>query len=85
MVLDGEVRALFSTETGRYSTDVTLRLTAKDAAGKTLWSGIALGHDSHFGRSYKAENYFEVMSDMLLRATYNLLATDGFRAALAKH
>jgi hypothetical protein len=48
-------------------------------------AGIVNGDATRFGRSYKAENYFEVMTDMLLRATYNLLSSDGFRAALAKH
>ncbi len=43
------------------------------------------GDATRWGRSYKAENYYEVMSDMLLRATYNLLSNEGFRTALAKH
>jgi hypothetical protein len=82
VVLDGEVRALFSTETGRYSTDVTLRITAKNAAGKTLWSGIALGHDSHFGRSYKAENYYQNLSDGVMDALQNLLNNKDFMTAI---
>jgi hypothetical protein len=82
VVLGGEVRALFSTETNRYSTDVTLRLTARDSAGKVLWSGIALGHDSHFGRSYKAENYYQNLSDGVMDALHNLLTTKEFMDAI---
>lgn len=82
VVLDGEVRALFSTETGRYSTDVTLRITAKNAAGKTLWSGIALGHDSHFGHSYKAENYYQNLSDGVMDALQSLLNNKDFMIAI---
>ena len=82
VVLSGEVRALFSTETSRYSTDVTLRLTAKNAFGKTLWSGVALGHDSHFGRSYKAENYYQNLSDGVMDALQTLLNNKDFMAAI---
>lgn len=82
VVLDGEVRALFSTEESLYRTDVTLRLTAKDASGKTLWSGVALGHDSHFGHSYKAENYYQNLSDGVMDALQNLLNNKDFMAAI---
>jgi hypothetical protein len=82
VVLDGEVRALFSTETSRYSTDVTLRITAKNASGKTLWSGVALGHDSHFGRSYKAENYYQNLSDGVMDALQTLMNNKDFMAAI---
>jgi hypothetical protein len=40
----------------------------------------AVGDAERFGRSYKADNYCETMSDMVIRATYNLLAN-----ALQKH
>ena len=82
VILDGEVRALFSTETNRYSTDVTLRITAKNASGKTLWSGVALGHDSHFGRSYKAENYYQNLSDGVMDALQTLMNNKDFMAAI---
>lgn len=82
VIIGGEVRALFSTETSRYSTDVTLRLTAKDASGKVLWSGIALGHDSHFGRSYKADNYYQNLSDGVMDALHNLLTNKDFMDAI---
>jgi len=82
VILGGEVRALFSTETGTYSTDVTLRLTARDPAGKVIWSGVALGHDSHWGRSYKAENYYQNLSDGVMDALHNLLTNKDFIDAI---
>ena len=85
VVVGGEIRVLFSTETSRYNTDVTLRITAHNAAGKVIWSGIALGHDSHFGRSYKAENYYQNLSDGVMDALHNLLTNKDFMAAVAKH
>jgi hypothetical protein len=49
-----------------------------------LWAGVVTGDSTRWGRSYSAANYYETMSDMLLRATYNLLANSGFRDALGK-
>lgn len=85
VTVSGEIRKFFVAEDSTYNGEISLMIHVKDGAGKELWSGVINGDATRFGRSYKAENYFEVMSDMLLRATYNLLATDGFRAALAKH
>jgi hypothetical protein len=85
MNVSGEIRKFFVAEDSTYNGEISLMIHVKDGAGKELWAGIINGDATRFGRSYKAENYFEVMSDMLLRATYNLLSTDGFRAALAKH
>ncbi len=83
--VSGEIRKFFVTETDTYNGEISLLIHLKDKNGKELWTGIVGGDATRFGRSYKAENYFEVMSDMLLRATYNLLASGDFRAALAKH
>jgi Uncharacterized lipoprotein len=85
VTVSGEIRKFFVAEDSTYNGEISLMIHVKDAAGKELWAGVINGDATRFGRSYKAENYFEVMSDMLLRATYNLLATDGFRAALTKH
>ena len=85
VTVSGEIRKFFVAEDSTYNGEISLMIHVKDGAGKELWSGVINGDATRFGRSYKAENYFEVMSDMLLRATYNLLAADGFRTALAKH
>lgn len=83
--VSGEIRKFFVTETDTYNGEISLFIHVKDKNGKELWTGIVGGDATRFGRSYKAENYFEVMSDMVLRATYNLLSSGDFRAALAKH
>ena len=85
MNVSGEIRKFFVAEDSTYNGEISLMIHVTDGAGKELWAGVINGDATRFGRSYKAENYFEVMSDMLLRATYNLLSSDGFRAALAKH
>ena len=82
--LSADVRQFFVAETNTYHGDVTLLVHLKNAAGKEIWSGVVLGSAEHFGRSYKADNYYETFSDMVLHATYNLLANQGFHEALAK-
>jgi hypothetical protein len=83
--ISGEIRQYFVTETTTYKGEISLLIHVKNSAGKELWTGVIGGDAERFGRSYRADNYYEVMSDMLLRASYNLLASAGFREALQKH
>jgi hypothetical protein len=83
--ISGEIRKFFVTEMNTYNGEISLLIHVKNSAGKELWVGIASGDSTRWGRSYSAANYYETMSDMLLRATYNLLANPGFRDALGKH
>jgi hypothetical protein len=83
--ISGEIRQFFVTEMATYNGEVSLLIRVKDNAGKELWAGLVSGDSTRWGRSYSAANYYETISDMLLRATYNLLANPGFREALGKH
>ena len=82
--ISGEIRQFFVTEMSTYNGEISLLIHVKNSAGKELWSGIVNGDSTRWGRSYSAANYYETMSDMVLRATYNLLANAGFREALGK-
>jgi hypothetical protein len=82
-VIGGEIRAFFVEETDTYLGDVTLRVTVKDQSGKAVWTGISSGASKRFGRSYKADNYYETLSDALIEATQALLKNPGFLKALA--
>jgi|SRR5579863_584977 len=82
--ISGEIRQFFVTEMNTYDGEISLLIHVKDSSGKELWTGVVGGGATRWGRSYKAENYYEAISDMVLRATYNLLANPGFREALAK-
>jgi hypothetical protein len=82
--ISGEIRQFFVTEVNTYDGEISLLIHVKDGGGKELWTGAVTGGATRWGRSYKAENYYEAISDMVLRATYNLLANPGFREALAK-
>jgi hypothetical protein len=80
--LSGEIRQYFVTETNLYHGDLSILMHAKNAEGKEIWSGALLGGAEHFGRSYKADNYYESLSDSIVRAAYNLLTNQEFRQAL---
>ncbi len=83
-VLKGELKQFYVDETDTYKGDVRLLVTLTDASGKAVWTGTTGGTSTRFGRSYKAENYYETLSDSLIEATYNLLKNPGFHDALAK-
>ncbi len=82
VTLTGEVARFFVTERNTYVGDVRLKLRLVGAGDRELWSGVASGSEEHFGRSYKAENYYETFSDSLLAASVGLVKEDAFRAAL---
>jgi hypothetical protein len=82
VVLGGEILEFMVTETNNYKGEVRLKLTVK-RGDKPEWTGIAAGTSKRFGRSYKAENYYETISDSLLDAVRSLARDDGFRKAVA--
>lgn len=83
-ILNAELKQFYVEETETYKGDVRLLVTLTDARGKPLWTGVTGGSSSRFGRSYKAENYYETLSDSLIDATYNLLRNPTFHDALTK-
>jgi hypothetical protein len=83
LTLSGEVRQFFVTETSTYHSELSMVLHLKDAHGKEVWSGAVAGGTERFGRSYKAENYYETLSDAVTRATHNLLSNPAFTDAFA--
>jgi hypothetical protein len=85
VVVKGEVKQFFVEETGTYRADTVVHLTVVDRNGKTLWSGTASGDATRFGRSYKAENYYEVLSDALVNTTSSMLQSAEFQKALSQH
>lgn len=81
-VVAGEILEFMVIETNTYKGEVRLKLTVS-RGGKTTWAGVASGTSSRWGRSYKAENYYETISDSLLEATTKAIQDEGFRKALA--
>jgi hypothetical protein len=80
VVVGGEVLEFMVIETNTYKGEVRLKLTVK-RADKEEWIGVAAGTSSRFGRSYKAENYYETLSDALLEASERAVRDEGFRKA----
>ena len=85
ITLSGEIRQYFVTETSTYQSELSLVVHLKDAQGKEVWSGAVAGGTERFGRSYKAENYYETLSDAVIRATHNMLSNPAFTDAFQRH
>jgi hypothetical protein len=83
VTISGEVRKFFVREANTYRSEVALQLVVSDAQGKTLWKGLASGEATRFGRSYKAENYYEVLSDALVNTVSSMLQAAEFQRALS--
>ena len=82
VVVGAEILEFMVIETNTYKGEVRLKVSVK-RGGKTEWVGVASGTSSRFGRSYKADNYYETISDSLLQAAVNAARDEGFRKALA--
>jgi hypothetical protein len=82
VVIGGEVLEFMVIETGTYKGEVRLKVSAKRGESEG-WVGVASGTSSRFGRSYKADNYYETLSDALLEAAERAVKDEGFRKATA--
>jgi Uncharacterized lipoprotein len=84
VTIKGEVRQFFARETSTYKSEVAIHLTVVGSDGRTLWSGVAAGAATRFGRSYKLENYYEVLSDALVKTVSSMLQSPEFQKALSQ-
>ena len=83
VIIKGEVKQFFVRETSTYKSTVAIHLTVMSRDGQTLWSGTASGDATRFGRSYKLENYYEVLSDALVNTVSSMLQSPDFQKALS--
>jgi hypothetical protein len=83
VTIQGEVKRFFVREGDTYNSDVAIHITVIDQTGKTLWNGLASGEATRFGRSYKAENYFEVLSDAVVNTVSSMLQAAEFQKAIS--
>ena len=83
LILKAEILQFFVEETETYNGDVRLKVTLIDRSGNPVWTGITSGAATRFGRSYKAENYYETLSNSLIEAVRHLMQNASFRSALA--
>jgi hypothetical protein len=82
VILNGEILHFYVTEDKTYKGNVGIKITALSKAGDVLWQGVTTGSAKRFGRSYKLENYYEVLSDSYSEAVSNLLKNASFIQAL---
>lgn len=83
VIIKGEVTQFFVRETSLYRSAVSVHLTVVGADGKVRWSGTASGEAKRFGRSYKLENYYEVLSDAIVNTVSSMLQSAQFQKALS--
>ena len=83
VTIKGEVKQFFVRETSTYKSEVAVHVTVVGRGGETLWSGLASGDASRFGRSYRLENYNEVLSDAIVNAVSSMLQSAEFQKALS--
>ena len=83
VTIKGEVTRFLVRETGTYKSEVAVHLTVMDRDGKSLWSAVASGDAARFGRSYKLENYYEVLSDSIVNTVSSMLQSAEFQRALS--
>jgi len=68
LVISGKVTRFMVDEAETYRGAIAMLVTVQDAKGKQLWSGVVTGESKRWGRSYKADNYMEALSDAYVRA-----------------
>ena len=83
VTLKGEVQQFFVRETSTYKSEVAIHVSVVGRDGKPRWSGVATGDATRFGRSYKAENYHEALSDAVVNAVSSMLESPEFQKALS--
>lgn len=81
LTLVTRIQELYVVESHVYRGSVRLKLSVYQGE-RELWSGLALGSDTVWGRSLNAENYVEVLSESLHDALEEAFTDPGFRDAI---
>jgi len=83
--VDAAVVEFLVTESSRYNAEVSLKVTLTAKNGGVVWKGTTTGNSTRFGRSYKAENYYEALSNATISAVHGLLDDESFKRAVLKN
>lgn len=83
LLIEPELLKLFVVEEHTYKAEVTIKFRLRKRGGPEIWAGVVGGAASRFGRSFKEENYQEVLSDALLSCISKFWADPGFREVWA--
>jgi len=82
IVLTGEILRYGVTEDQTYKGELRILLEIHSGE-KSVWKGVVVGRASRFGRSYKPENYQEVLSDVVVEAVSRMLSDQTFLRVLS--
>ena len=80
--ISGEIRKFHVEEDSTYEADVRIFFKVT-RGGRTIYEGMHGETDRTFGRSYKCENYMEVLADALIEVVHDMAESDDFYDALA--
>jgi len=84
LTVGGELRQYFVNEEKLYKGNIEIYVSIKDSQGQTRWSGVIKSNQERWGVSYKDNNYFEVLSDLIVNVVNNLLEDPETQKAFAK-
>lgn len=84
-ILDGTVEKFFVLETDSYRAKVSVHLRLTDKAGTVVWDTTLTANESRAGRSYKLENYAEVLSDAVKNLALAIVRSPDFQTALTQN
>jgi len=82
--LEADIVKFYVTEEALYKAEVALKVRLKSPSGAVLWEGFITTSASRWGASYKAENYYELLSNTTIDAIHTLLKNDAFKQAVQK-
>ena len=80
----GDLRAFHAEEDSTYKATTRMLMKVTTKSGAVIYEGMHSESETTFGRSYKCENYFQVLSESLMETVHSLAVKDEFYEALAK-
>jgi hypothetical protein len=84
VAIEADITKFYVTEKTRYDAEVTLKVRVKSKNDELIWAGMTSGSENRLGRSYKANNYSEALSNASITAIHALLKNEDFKRAVQK-
>jgi hypothetical protein len=84
IIIEAKLIRFYVTESSTYKGEVSFNFTVSTKDGQNIWNGIISGKSNRWGRSFKAENYQECISNAFVQAVFNLFKEESFISAINK-
>jgi hypothetical protein len=85
MLVEADIVKFYVTEESVYKADIGLKVRVRSKNGDLLWEGMVAVSSNRWGSSYKADNYYEALSNACIDVVSNLLKSDSFLQAVKKN